>query len=414
MVEVIIRPDADDTDGNWTAQDNSTSLFVAIDETSSSAADYIKSGPNPSNDTSKIRFGNFGATVGEPFIVDYDYGRIGSAELNLTVRLLQGSTEIAKWDHAGVTGTLASPATAQQTLTAPQFAAISDFDNLFLDFKASIQLWLLDNIANLGPVYSYRKLLSSYAGNCVRIRRSSDNSEQDFGFVSNVVDTAGIATFVGGGSGFIVTWYDQNGNAVDITNSTAASQPLFVASGINSLPTTRFVSADKLSKAITLTDIAASNQFTALIVQMQAGAKAQNTTINALASLQITIHATYDDVIYFDFGGTGGSGRVNVSQPTGWDDNPHVVEVFRETGGTQAIVVDGASLVSASRSDTPSGTDTLIIGAHGTGIEYEGDISEIVFIKADTGSSNRNTIRRDGAGSGVAQSMGSYYGITVS
>jgi hypothetical protein len=224
MVEVIIRPDADDADGNWTAQDNSTSLFVAIDETSSSASDYIKSGPNPTNDTTKIRLGDFGVQVIEPFTVDYHYGRIGTGPVDLRVRLLEGTTEIAQWTHSGVTATTASPATASQQLTTPQFSSITDFANLFLEFRAT-QALPLDGISNLGPVYSYRKLLTAYSGNCVRIRRSSDNTEQNFGFVSNVVDTAGIASFIGGGNGFVVTWYDQNGNVVDVSQSTAANQP---------------------------------------------------------------------------------------------------------------------------------------------------------------------------------------------
>jgi len=92
---------------------------------------------------------------------------------------------------------------------------------------------LLDTYPNAAVAYSLRKLSSTYSGNCIRVRRSSDNTEQDFGFVNNVLDTASLLTFVGAGSGYITTWYDQsgNGNGRNITQSTATSQPMIIVAG---------------------------------------------------------------------------------------------------------------------------------------------------------------------------------------
>lgn len=86
--------------------------------------------------------------------------------------------------------------------------------------------------ANLYGAYSLRLLRNGYGGNCVRVRRSSDNTEQDFGFVDGVVDMASIITFCGGGNGFVTTWYDQSGNAKDVIQATAGNQPQIVASGV--------------------------------------------------------------------------------------------------------------------------------------------------------------------------------------
>jgi hypothetical protein len=83
--------------------------------------------------------------------------------------------------------------------------------------------------------YSTRKLRSAYAGSAIRIRRSSDNAEQDIGFSGENLDTAAITTFVGANSAFIAKWYDQSGNADDAVNATAATQPPFVVAGV--LPT---------------------------------------------------------------------------------------------------------------------------------------------------------------------------------
>jgi hypothetical protein len=76
-----------------------------------------------------------------------------------------------------------------------------------------------------------RKLRSAYAGSCLRVRRSSDSTEQDIGFVSDALDTASLTTFCSATDGFVVKIYDQSGNARDLTQSTAANQPQIVASG---------------------------------------------------------------------------------------------------------------------------------------------------------------------------------------
>lgn len=90
---------------------------------------------------------------------------------------------------------------------------------------------LLDTYSGATAAYSLRKLRSAYSGNCIRVRRSSDNTEQDFGFVANVLDTASLLTFCGAGNGFVTTWYDQSGSGNNVTQSTAANQPQIVSSG---------------------------------------------------------------------------------------------------------------------------------------------------------------------------------------
>ena len=90
---------------------------------------------------------------------------------------------------------------------------------------------LLDTYPNAAVAYSLRKLRTAYTGNCIRVRRSSDNTEQNIGFVNNVLDEASLLTFCGAGNGFVTTWYDQSGNANNATQSTAFNQPQIVSSG---------------------------------------------------------------------------------------------------------------------------------------------------------------------------------------
>jgi len=66
----------------------------------------------------------------------------------------------------------------------------------------------------------------NYTGDCIRVRRASDNTEQDIGFDNNgELDTTALTSFCTGTNCFIKTWYDQSGNANDGTQSTTASQP---------------------------------------------------------------------------------------------------------------------------------------------------------------------------------------------
>jgi hypothetical protein len=63
------------------------------------------------------------------------------------------------------------------------------------------------------------------------VRRSSDNAEQNIGFVAGNLDTASLTTFCAATNGFVTTWYDQSGNARNATQTTAANQPQIVSSG---------------------------------------------------------------------------------------------------------------------------------------------------------------------------------------
>lgn len=90
---------------------------------------------------------------------------------------------------------------------------------------------LLDEYSGAAAAYSLRQLSSSYTGSAIRVRRSSDNTEQDIGFVGNELDTATLESFCSGTDGFVTTWYDQSGSGNDLTQATASEQSKIVSSG---------------------------------------------------------------------------------------------------------------------------------------------------------------------------------------
>lgn len=97
---------------------------------------------------------------------------------------------------------------------------------------------LLDTYEGADFAYSLELLRAAYYGRpFIRVRRSGDNAEADFG--SNTVgrlDEVSLLAFViaGGGTqnGFVTTWYDQTGHLRHLTNATGAQQPSIVLSGV--------------------------------------------------------------------------------------------------------------------------------------------------------------------------------------
>jgi hypothetical protein len=92
--------------------------------------------------------------------------------------------------------------------------------------------FLLDAYPNASAAYSLRKLRGAYAGSAIRVRRSSDNAEQNIGFVNNFLDTATLTSFCSGTNGFVKTWFDQSGNGLNFDSTSAGSQPQIIFSGI--------------------------------------------------------------------------------------------------------------------------------------------------------------------------------------
>jgi hypothetical protein len=79
--------------------------------------------------------------------------------------------------------------------------------------------------------YSLRNLSTTYTGNVVDVRRSSDDAEDSF--TATEVADGTLTDWVGvGNDGFVTQWYDQSGNDNHATQGTDASQPKIVDAGV--------------------------------------------------------------------------------------------------------------------------------------------------------------------------------------
>lgn len=98
------------------------------------------------------------------------------------------------------------------------------------------------SLTYIGAWSMARRLVTTYTGPLIRIRRASDNTEQDIGFVESgghhVLDEAAVTGFVGSSDWFIRTIYDQSLEGAHMEQPTATLQPIGgTAGGFNRIGT---------------------------------------------------------------------------------------------------------------------------------------------------------------------------------
>jgi hypothetical protein len=130
----VLKPDADNIDGNWKTELGGTVLAPSIDDTSPDDSDYIISSDRPVSDICKLSLSNPAIGIQSPVAVLYRFKKQGPDPVSLRVRLLEGTNEIAAWTHSDIAVDFL---TVEQVLTPPQVAAIIDPANLFFEFRAS-------------------------------------------------------------------------------------------------------------------------------------------------------------------------------------------------------------------------------------------------------------------------------------
>ena len=190
---------------------------------------------------------------------------------------------------------------------------------------------LLDTYSGAAAAYSLRLLDSSYVGSAIRVRRSSDNTEQDIGFnVFGELDTVSLLDFAGTGDAFVKTWYDQSGNSNDATQTVTGSQPQIVSSGAviteNGKPVVEFI-----SKTLNVPNSATSSTMFAFSVFKTNDVTTEQGVYNFNANGSLSLNRGGNGVICMRNGNVGSSGTTAT---------PHLVSAHHGTkvfiDGTQA------------------------------------------------------------------------------
>ena len=107
--------------------------------------------------------------------------------MHLTTSLANSIEYYVIWDAGVVKDAANNPIAANAVTTLWSFTTVAGGFTGLIDVLG----------VSATRAYSTRRLASAYVGSAIRIRRSSDNAEQDIGFVGENLDTAAISTFVG-------------------------------------------------------------------------------------------------------------------------------------------------------------------------------------------------------------------------
>ena len=108
--------------------------------------------------------------------------------------------------------------------------SINKYYLIYQEATASPSSGILSEYTDPVIAFSVRQL--GDANLCMRVRRSSDNAEKNFGFASDgFVDTAAVESFCGSGDGFVSCLFGQHPSCPDARQSDTSKQPKVVSSG---------------------------------------------------------------------------------------------------------------------------------------------------------------------------------------
>ena len=246
---------------------------------------------------------------------------------------------------------------------------------------------LLDLYPNAAAAYSLRKLRTAYSGSAVRVRRSSDNTEQDIGFVADELDTASLLAFCGAGNGFVQTWYDQSGNANNATMTTQANQPQIVSSGsvilTNGKPSVNF---DGTNDSLNLSS-SFSFANTGSLISFVGKRAASGDRLYSLAGVQYNFALWSDNKYYLQSRSNGYQTSTNT------DTSTNQLLLSGVNNGTNQIIYKNNSAVTSSFVALllPSNINNIGNYANNGSAYTKSNLQEIIFYNSQN-SSNLNGI----------------------
>ena len=256
--------------------------------------------------------------------------------------------------------------------------------------------------------FSLRQIVPDYTGNCVKVRRSSDNAEADIGFTdTGVIDQTALLAHTGtGGSdvGYVVTWYDQGPHSMDATNTTAAQQPTIVSAGAvvvsNSKPSILFGGATVLKQPLYVNATPST-----MVWKCEPPSPTAAIAVCELTDVSVSVDHTLCGMFfagYFNNYGDGLGASMNggtmyfkrvastIGQVELWDtaalaSTTQAIAWYNFDGTTTGISTNGGSEQTTTTAPNPfSGGTIQNIGAISTSSDpWVGKISELAFYHVD-------------------------------
>jgi hypothetical protein len=256
---------------------------------------------------------------------------------------------------------------------------------------------LLDLYPSAAAAYSVRKLRTAYSGSAIRVRRT-DLTEQNIGFdATGNLDTTALLSFVGTGAldnGFVTTWYDQSGNGLNQTQTTALNQPKIVSSGSvlldNGKPSLVFDGSNDYFTADSSINLGTNDNYVAGVVN-KGNTDVQVWFDEFLIQRFALYYATNSYILISNSTVGGVTGNIN---------QQYLISASR-VGTLSTIYRNGSTSASNNTADINT-NKTLNIGANFLyGQCWFGKMQEIIIYNTDKSSTQ----------SAINTNINSYYGI---
>jgi hypothetical protein len=257
----------------------------------------------------------------------------------------------------------------------------------------------INSIAAPTAAYSLRSLTGGDPL-VVRVRRSSDNSEQDFN--ASGVHSGALVDFVGSGNdGFVETWYDQSGNGNNVTQTNTGKQPKIVSSGSLVVDSAGLPEIDFDGSNDCLTFSSYSRSGEDLPLTMISVFDQDVAGIDYVVALNKTDDNAFDRILLrtnlFEYGRRATDNINKLGSGSDPDVNTKYVFTAINAGTTSSGFVNGSSIFSGV--DTNVNTQALNqidIGANNGDSQassnpFDGKIQEIIIYETDQ-SSNRTAL----------------------
>jgi hypothetical protein len=257
---------------------------------------------------------------------------------------------------------------------------------------------ILDTYPGATFAYSLRKLRTAYSGDAIRVRRSSDNTEQNIGFTAaGELDTTALTTFVGANNGFVTIWYDQSENLRNSTQITTTNQPQIVSSGNIILQNGKAtLSFDGTSDRLDISTFSFNINALSIIILSKSNSSASNGF--ALANPDpFRLYAGYilSSTEYFGYNDSATKFNLGIANT-----NQSLKELYAGSSTANAYRNSSSSVPIATSSQVVS--SQMYVGSYnGINSFYNGNIQEIILYTSNQ-SSNRT---------GIESNINSHYTI---
>ena len=242
------------------------------------------------------------------------------------------------------------------------------------------------------------KLRTAYNGNCIRVRRSSDNAETDIGFDGVDLDTSSLMNFVGNGSGYVVRFYNQ-GNlpfSFDLIQNTLSQQYSIVENGvlntINGKPFLNTLNRSNMDTTNRIDDVETVFWTAKIDVLTQVNYIFYSTSGNIGGGFQGGTFGSVDGIGAFD--------NTSVNSIASENLNQQMAYLNIRNGNLYASLNDGSEQNTGSFGIN-SFSANQVFGRQFSNIYFRGKVTGIIFYQSDQ-SSNRLAINNI---------INNYYGI---